>query len=506
MPSLSRKQLLFCFCIGVCAVLFHASSTFACSCAPKRTVLDAYEGSDLVIIADAVSVEKAKDKPGSEEESAGRYGGIVSTRMVVNKVYKGNLKVGDELNFAQGGGADCIWTFSEESIGRKFLFYLDTPDPPSEYVIAITCGRSILAEYAGDDLLYLDNIAKRRGKTRLSGTLSYYQASPVEDEEPVFKRLEGNHVRIIGAKKTYALTTDKNGVYEIYDLPGGKYVVEPEIPRGWKLDRYLSRASYHANAEKEEKDEPSAARNEVRVRAGKHAYFNFSYENANLMRGSVLDPHGEPMNGVCLDLIPARGKAAQYFFKFDCTEDGGKFSIDDIPAGSYYLVFNKEAKISSRQPFPTLFYPGVFEREKAAVITIGEGETVEGLTMHVPAVEETITVEGVLLYSDGKPVPGESVEFKVSEAPKDFDGTARAATDANGKFSIRLLKNLRGELFSEMFVYEGKFENCPKVERMIKDSGETSLEVKTQVVPVVAEQNIFAVELRFPFPGCKMAP
>lgn len=31
-------------------------------------------------------------------------------------------------------------------------------------------------------------------------------------------------------KKTYETKTDENGVFEIYDLPPGKYFIEPEMP------------------------------------------------------------------------------------------------------------------------------------------------------------------------------------------------------------------------------------------------------------------------------------
>ena len=45
-------------------------------------------------------------------------------------------------------------------------------------------------------------------------------------------------IKIIGAQKTYETKTDKGGVFEIYDLPPGKYSIEPEMPAGWKIDQY----------------------------------------------------------------------------------------------------------------------------------------------------------------------------------------------------------------------------------------------------------------------------
>jgi len=42
--------------------------------------------------------------------------------MIVEKVFK--RKVRDEIVFGQGGGAECIWTFDEKSIGHQFSSYL----------------------------------------------------------------------------------------------------------------------------------------------------------------------------------------------------------------------------------------------------------------------------------------------------------------------------------------------------------------------------------------------
>ena len=196
----------------------------ACSCAQKPTVLDEYEWAGFVVIARAVSVEKTDDK--------GHVNGVSSTDMVVEKVFKGSLKVGEKMTFAQGGGANCIWTFSEESVGERFLFYLRSGKEVPDVWMAGTCGRSRPVEYAVDDLLYLNNMAKRRGKSRISGTLSLYQSSPFENGEPIYKTLGGKKVRILGKAKTYEVTTNKDGVYEIYDLPAGSYEIRTR-DSGW---------------------------------------------------------------------------------------------------------------------------------------------------------------------------------------------------------------------------------------------------------------------------------
>ena len=128
----------------------------ACSCGNKPTVLDDFNDSDVVVVATAVSVEKAEPEktatPGemSDEEDEDDIGRIKSTSMRVEQVFKGTLKVGEEMIFAQGNGADCLWMFNEKIIGERFLFYLNRLKDSTEWV-AVSCGRSRHIDYAGDE-------------------------------------------------------------------------------------------------------------------------------------------------------------------------------------------------------------------------------------------------------------------------------------------------------------------------------------------------------------------
>ena len=212
--------------------LLTAQSASACTCGPPPTLLESFELSDEVVILRAVSVEKVENTPER------RYGdGVRSTTMVVEKVFKGNLKVGEQIAFAQGSGGNCVNTFGERAVGEQFLFYLTRPEKlskdffawkdPSLWIDSV-CDRSTHIEGAASDLLYLENMSKVKGKTRISGSLDARQDPGID--------FAGNTVKIIGAKKTYKTKTNKNGVFEIYDLPPGKYSVEPDIPVGWKID------------------------------------------------------------------------------------------------------------------------------------------------------------------------------------------------------------------------------------------------------------------------------
>jgi hypothetical protein len=189
---------------------------------------------------------------------------------------------------------------------------------------------------------------------------------------------------------------------------------------------------------------------------------------------------------------------------FDCTGEDGSFAITELQPGGYVLVANDRNKISSRQPFPTLYFPNVFERERAGIITLGAGDHLEGFDILVPKSEETVTVEGVLLYSDGKPVADEGVEFKAEKGAANVDGDVRVKTDARGRFRLKILKGLRGELYGDMYTYLREYENCPQLDAIVKKEGGSGT-VMTPALKIRADADLFDVELKYPFPGCKKA-
>jgi hypothetical protein len=347
--------------------LFSSPNVNACSCANQPTVQKEYDWASVVVVTQVIAVEKSQAATASER--------IQSTTMMVERVFKGSIKLGEQMLFAQGTGADCIWVFNEKDIGQRYLLYLHgeegVKDKGSVLWIAGICGRSRRLENAADDLLYLENISKVRGKTRLSGTLSFYQPAVLEGQEPSQGFLSGKRVRVIGDKETYELITNQNGVYEIYDLPPGKYQVDPEVPNGWRIDYSVGSATAPQSGEGRE----NRAKYEVLIEAGGHAYLDFRYGANNTVRGRVLNSVGLAMDDVCVMLLPSQGKAARRFIKIGCTDDEGGFEITGVPSGGYLIVANEDGQISSNEPFRTVYYPNTFEREKAAAINVGVGHT-----------------------------------------------------------------------------------------------------------------------------------
>ena len=464
----------------VCAAItLAADTTFACSCGPVPPVLSAYEHAHAVVIARVVSIQVYKSFSLTQEKDRDKedIGGFGRATVMVEKVYKGNLRVNGEITAGAPPNAACSWSFHEKSVGQQFLLYLYRVGETGSVWGASTCGRTRGLEYATEDLLYLDNMDRLRGKTRVSG--NYRGALGVTLEE-----VANRTIRIKGEKKTYEIKTDANGVFEIYDLPAGNYIIEPEIPNGWQLARYISTTQLDLIP--------------FTLEAKQHVSLNLPFEPSNAVEGRIVGPDGNPMKGVCVDLQ----KPDQVDGNVDsgCTDKNGHFRIRTVPAGSYVAVLNPDGKLSPDEPFPTIFYPSVAQREKAALITIGNGETVKGINFVVSSISEIVTLSGVLLFSDDKPVAGEDVEF-IPLKKDDADQSDR--TDTEGRFTIRILKGAKGEIFGEFYASLGDFDKCPKLDALIKASGEETAEIKTPTIKIDAEHDIENLVLQFPFPRCK---
>ena len=495
----SRSFQCLLFSLFSCAFFLSAAQkASACTCGPRPTVLETFDESDEVVIVKVLSVEKV---PVPEKEEY--VESVRSATLIVEKVFKGKLKVRDEIVFGQGRGADCVWTFDDDSVGEQFLFYLirpekltDLPYLPSQEPglwFAFACGRSSGLAGARDDLLYLDNISKRQGKTRISGTLDGWGTTDLD--------VAGKRIKIIGPKKTYEVKTDKDGVFEIYDLPPGKYFVEPETPAGWKIDPealpYSPSVIVSSHGQPEMKSPRQVA---IKLEPKKHAGVDISFVIDNSVRGRVFDPNGKPMHGVCVYLW-ASGE--DNWGPHDCTDKQGQFEITSISEGEYVLAANPDGKLSEHEPFERIFYPNVAQRDRAAVISVGAGDTIDNLDIVIPKLEETITIEGVLLHSDGKPAAKEWVKFKVTNQDSRIDSHVSETTDAAGRFKLKILKGLTGELAGEKWLVTDFYKNCPKVDELIAKSGSNDTSVFSNIIKLTTEQNLYDVELMLPFPRCE---
>lgn len=260
------KLLLAAAALGL--LLLSPRLALACGCLGTTTVCKSYAGAEAVFVGAVtrVSNKTAKDENGNEH--------IVGqvAKVQVEEAFKGAKE--PELTF-RSYGTSCDVTYKE---GQRWLFYASYSKEDKAWAIGV-CGRSTLAEHAPDDLSYLRGLPGSAQKTRLAGELR------TRDN----KTLMGVKVKLIGQTRTYEVFTDKNGVYEVYDLPAGKYVVAPETPLNLKLNLAIGEVAAGT---------VDRMRPLVEVKEKSCTGVNFYFTENTAIAGRVLGADGQPMSGV----------------------------------------------------------------------------------------------------------------------------------------------------------------------------------------------------------------
>ena len=477
----------FLLAVFACVSVFSAGVARACSCGGYPAVCDSFRAADAVFVGSVQRIELPKPKKDDEgkEYVAGQIAYVQ-----VEKVFKGTKQT--QVIF-RTDGSSCDAVYEE---GERWLFYA-YQDKKSGRWDTHACDRNSRVESAADDLLYLQGLPASAQKTRISGELKHYEDDPAEGFNLV-KTIIGAKVTIKGEQRTYEVYTDKNGVYEVYGLPPGKYIVEPEIPPGLRLQFPM-----HFGARAVDRDDRNSPLKLVlREKSCASVYFIYSADTS--VSGTLFGADGRALPNVSLKLTPKDKPNTKDTWKYDYTDAQGRYKLDEIPPGEYLIVVNYHGKISSAEPFPAAYYPGVFEREKATVITLAAGDRLEGYDIHIPAQEATRVIRGVLLYSDGHPVVDESVNFIADGVKEGYDGEAGTQTDAQGRFSLTLLQGLRGSLSGHMYTYVGEYANCPQLDKLLRANG-PSMEVTTKPLRIEVNSDLQDIKLVFPFPRCEKA-
>jgi len=445
----------------------------ACSFAGSPAVCGSFAAAEAVLVGTVSRVETKTTKTDDSDEFIDEQTAYVQ----VEESFKG---VKESQMIFRSNRSSCEPTYQE---GQRWLFYAYFNQSEKAWEIH-PCDRSTRIEGAYDDLSYLRNFPASAQKSRIAGVLSNGPDKP----------LMGIKVKVTDGRQVYETFTDKNGVYEILGLPPGKYSIEPEVPI--TLTLYSSFASGELDLTKRRDRQVTLAEKSC---AGMDFYFN---ENTSVS-GKVFGADGRPLNHVCVTAISKDAEPDTGSFHYGCTKENGSFKIDKIPLGDYLLVANEEGRITSTQPFPRVYYPGVFDRGKATVLTIASGDQRQDFDIHVPSEQPTWTIEGRLLYSDGRPVNSATVEFTEETAPDIDSEQVNTTTDPNGRFSLIVLAGLKGSLRSSFSAVRGDYD-CPQFEKLIKseDKGQTFVELFTNVIKLEMNRDYKDVELNFPFPEC----
>ena len=395
------------FLIGVFCLFSIPSTVWACSCGTPEPAV-AFNGARMVFIGrmlggtEKINLRDIDRKPYVIE--AGQV------RFAVEEVFKGSHVAEVSLQINGNSGTSCTYGLKR---GELYVVYAYT-DGKDDILFTHVCSRtkSVNRADAKADLNFLRNLPPPGSGGNIRGLVD--RELKGEDGKP----LSDVRVQITSSDgQVITAFTDEKGRFLVRQLKPGKYKVEPNLPLNYTSeDKFLEV--------------------DVDDRGTVDAVFVAFIDGK--VKGRVMDREGNSFNSIYFEL-EGDGKKVSGL----STGDDGAFEVGGVPPGEYVLSIEMlHAGDSKRKPY---YYPGTFLREKASVIRVGVGESVEGLQFPLPPGSIVRTIEGEVTWKDGTPAAEVDVILfcQQSSKPNGFvvDLTKRTTTDEKGRFRLEILTN-----------------------------------------------------------------
>ena len=412
----SSKYIIF------ATILYFSIATMevnACICAGNRPPCEAYGQASAVFIGLVTS-----DSFIYVKDSEHRY----QQRLVsfaIEEIIHGLSGPTTDVITGLGGG-DCGFGFKR---GEHYLVYTYT-NPENKKLYASSCSRTRLLSEASEDLRYIRGLSSALPGSLIFGKVQRYRPEAKGGGQET--AMTGIKVNIDGEEKQVETRTDLKGEFSVGGLPSGTYKIKISVPPGLM--------SY-------------SVEQEIKVADRGCAMLHFSVVPDGRLSGKVLSVNGQPILKAEISLCNPEEKRYRQSLNTVYTDKDGLYEFKAIPPGRYVLGVRFDGLTSQNRPFPQLYYPSVENIDQATIVSIGEGEIVEKYDLILPLPPDEHTVEGVVVWSDGKPAPNVWVEYSQIKVPIGY-GTK---PDRDGRFSFKVYDGLKITMRATMEIEKGKY-------------------------------------------------
>jgi protocatechuate 3,4-dioxygenase beta subunit len=230
------------------------------------------------------------------------------------------------------------------------------------------------------------------------------------------------------------VVTDRQGRYSIEGLRAGSYVLE-------------ARKAGHLTLQSGQQHPSAAPTRIVLLDTEQPTRVDFVLPRGSTIRGTIVDEHGEPLEGVDvvafqLRRYEGRMTAMVAGAMLASTDDRGQYRLIGLNPGSYIVVGTMSASTVSTADaqragaYLSAYHPGTPDALTAQRIVLDAGRHAEGIDIQFTPTR-TVTVSGSVLDSTGQPVAG-TVDVSVSGRSGAFSIDASSVPiDASGRFVMR---------------------------------------------------------------------
>ena len=402
---MNRLSLLLFAILAAC--LTH-STVYACSCADLTPPM-AFNQAKAVFIGKVLGGTESwewKNQAGTAHQlEAG------SVRVVVEEVFKGDLSGQMILNVSSMKGTSC-GDYGLERHVSYIIYAYGGRDGNSLHDGPCSRTRPASGEYAQKDLDFLRNLPPPGVGGNLQGRiwadLRKGGATPLPNVKVNIRA---------GEKLVSTVRTDNEGSFEVKKLQPGVYRVEPEFPENYMAERKSTEVTIE--------DRGTAT-------VGFEAYLN------GAVWGTIFDRDGLGFNEAFLHLVEKGREKGRSIYGHSTGEDGS-FLVSGVPPGEYWLYL--ELRSNDYRNNKRFYYPGTYEAGEAATIKVELGGKVEGLRFLLPEEFKVRTIQGQVVWEDGKPAANVEVMLLCPQSAK-AGGFAvessppRVQTDEEGNFEL----------------------------------------------------------------------
>ena len=372
---------------------FVAGVAWGCSCGPQRPVCELFGDARTVFRGTVIDFHDGT-------------GGTLAAYLVrVGESFKGLATGQAEVFVDPGFLGPCPRTYQ---VGKEYLFISHGPGNlmmasirPTRYPVkwrgrervpipmSGMCEGTLDVAEAGADLDWL----RGEKKTRVYGRV--VQTEPGWRFPDEGTPLAGARVTLRDGLTEHAMNSGADGGFSFDGIRPGEYTLTASR-NGWR----------------------TVVANEVGVTAGGCAYRALYARTAGEMTGVVLRHDGVPAQGVSVDLVRVGAKAHTLSVRTDAS---GRFGLEGVPVGEFYLGVNLRSPMTAEAPWPSRYFPGVDSEEGARVFRTRPNEGIHGLQLILPPPMPVRTVRARVVWADGTAADGVGISAEPVGVATQYD-------------------------------------------------------------------------------------
>ena len=205
--------------------------------------------------------------------------------------------------------------------------------------------------------------------THIDGRISTLPQYEAADQEG--KPIRDVKVTLSSGPQRLATTTSSLGKYAFAGIPPGAY----RLSAGIEGYRPVETA--------------------VVVAAKGCVHRDIHLQEDRVIEGTVRNQAGEPVGEVVVDLIPTdpRVTPPHPAFLMGISDETGKYSIEGIPPGEYFVILAKGKIPSKDHPYRRTYFPDTTDIRQATPVLVGAGTFHRQIDLRLPVPLKTVPVK-----------------------------------------------------------------------------------------------------------------